>query len=73
MNIKSNVSKILVIVMVLALSACQSTSKRELNTKTSFVTGWKTFDPATTNFEAYEGNHSIVPVGMIPIKGDRSR
>ena len=69
MNIKSNVSKILVIVMVLALSACQSTSKRELNTKTSFVTGWKTFDPATTNFEAYEGNHSIVPVGMIPIKG----
>ena len=69
MNIKSNVSKILVIVMVLALSACKSSNNRDLNTKTSFVTGWRTFDPTTTNFEAYDGNQSIVPVGMLPIKG----
>lgn len=69
MNIKSNVSRVLVIVMVLALSACQSTSKRDLNTKTSFLTGWKAFDPGTTNFEAYEGIYSIVPTGMLPIEG----
>ena len=69
MNIKSNVSRVLVIVMVLALSACQSFNKRDLNTKTSFLTGWKAFDPATTNFEAYEGNLSIAPTGMVPVKG----
>ena len=69
MNIKSNVSKVLVIVMVLALSACKSSNKRELNTKTSFLTGWKAFDPTTTNFEAYEGIYSIVPTGMVPIAG----
>ena len=69
MNIKSNVSKILVLVMVLVMSACGAHTSRDLNTKTSFLTGWKAFDPATTNFEAYEGNFSIVPIGMLPIKG----
>ena len=68
MNIKSIVSKILVFVVVLTLGACQS-NNRELNTKTSFQTGWKNFNPNTIDFEAYEGNLSIAPTGMLPIEG----
>ena len=68
MNIKSIVSKILVFVAVLTLGACQS-NNRELNTKTSFQTGWKNFNPNTIDFEAYEGNLSIAPTGMLPIEG----
>ena len=68
MNIKSIVSKILMFVVVLTLGACQS-NNRELNTKTSFQTGWKNFNPNTIDFEAYEGNLSIAPTGMLPIEG----
>ena len=68
MNIKSIVSKILVFVAVLTLGACQS-NNRELNTKTSFQTGWKNFNPNTIDFEAYEGNLSVAPTGMLPIEG----
>ena len=68
MNIKSIVSKILVFVAVLTLGACQSNS-RELNTRTSFQTGWRTFNPNTIHFEAYEGNLSVAPTGMLPIEG----
>ena len=59
-------TKSVLLAMVVVLSACQS---RELNTKTSFQTGWKTFDENTTRFEAYEGFTSITPVGMLPIEG----
>jgi formylglycine-generating enzyme required for sulfatase activity len=69
MNIKSIVSKILMFVVVLTLGACQSSNNRELNTKTSFQTGWKNFNPNTIDFEAYEGNLSIAPTGMLPIEG----
>ena len=71
MKINSNISKIIALVMVLSLglSACKTSTNRDLNTKVSFLTGWKTFDPSTINFEAYEGNLSIVPTGMTPIKG----
>ena len=71
MKINSNISKIIALVMVLSLglSACKTSTNRDLNTKVSFLTGWKTFDPSTINFEAYEGNLSIIPTGMTPIKG----
>ena len=65
MNIKI-VSKTLVFAAVLTLSAC---STHDLNTKTSFWTGWKNFDPTTTHFEAYEGNLADAPAGMLPILG----
>lgn len=52
--------------LVVAMCACQS---RELNTQTSFLTGWKNFDPKTTNFEAYEGNNMAAPAGMLMIPG----
>ena len=68
MNIKSIVSKFLMFVVVLTLGACQS-NNRELNTKTSFQTGWKNFNPNTIDFEAYEGNLSIAPTGMLPVEG----
>ena len=69
MNFKLNVSKILVAVVVLTLGACQSAHNPELNTKTSFLTGWKNFNPNTIDFEAYEGNLSVAPAGMLPIEG----
>jgi formylglycine-generating enzyme required for sulfatase activity len=65
MNIKI-VSKTLIFAAVLLLSACSS---HDLNTKTSFWTGWKNFDPTTTHFEAYEGNLADAPAGMLPILG----
>ncbi len=69
MNIKSNVSKVLIVFMVLAFAACQSSRNPDLNTKTSFQTGWKNFNRNTFDFEAYEGNLSIAPTGMLPIEG----
>ena len=68
MNIKI-VSKTLIFAAVLALGACGATTKKDLNTKTSFWTGWKNFDPTTTRFEAYEGNLAQAPTGMLPILG----
>jgi formylglycine-generating enzyme required for sulfatase activity len=68
MNIKI-VSKTLIFAMVLALGACGVSTKGDLNTKTSFWTGWKNFDPTTTRFEAYEGNLAQAPTGMLPILG----
>ena len=65
MNIKI-VSKTLIFAAVLALGACSS---HDLNTKTSFWTSWKNFDPTTTHFEAYEGNLADAPAGMLPIMG----
>jgi formylglycine-generating enzyme required for sulfatase activity len=65
MNIKI-VSKTLIFAAVLALSACSS---HDLNTRTSFWTGSKNFDPTTTHFEAYEGNLTGTPAGMLPILG----
>lgn len=67
MNIRSIVSKNLILFVALILAACSG--DRELNTKTSFQTGWKNFDPATVRFQAYEGHYSIVPPGMLPIEG----
>ena len=66
MNIRSIVSKTLIFTLVLILASCAS---RELNTKTSFWTTWKNFNPNTIRFEAYEGNLSTVPPGMLPIMG----
>ena len=54
---------------VLMLNSCSLFQKKDLNTKTSFFTGWQTFDKKTTRFQAYEGDPSIVPTGMIPIEG----
>ena len=60
------ISKIVILVMAVVFSACQT---RELNTKTSFQTGWKTFDNNTTRFEAYATAVSSTPTGMLPIAG----
>lgn len=62
----NTVSKSVLLSLVVLCGACQT---RELTTKTSFQTGWKTFDASTTRFEAYEGQTSISPVGMLPIEG----
>ena len=59
-------SKILLLGLVVALCACQS---RDLNTEASYLTGWKNFDPKTTNFEAYAGTNMAVPTGMLAIPG----
>jgi len=61
-----NVSKSLLLLLVLVLSACNS---RELNTKVSSTTGWNYYDRKTTNFEALEGVGNINPPGMVPIQG----
>ena len=45
MNIKLIVSKTLILSVALILAACSG--ERELNTKTSFQTGLKNFDPRT--------------------------
>lgn len=58
--------KTVIVAMIVGMTACQT---RELNTKTSFLTGWKTFDETTTRFEAYENNVSNSPIGMLPIQG----
>lgn len=67
MNIKLIVSKTLILSVALILAACSG--ERDLNTKTSFQTGWKNFDPTTTRFQAYEGYTSTTPPGMLPIEG----
>ena len=67
MNIRSIVSKFLIFAVALTFTACPT--ERELNTKTSFLTGWKNFNPNTTRFQAYEGNLSSAPLGMVPIMG----
>ena len=67
MNIKQIVSKTLILSVALILAACSG--ERDLNTKTSFQTGWKNFDPTTTRFQAYEGYTSTTPPGMLPIEG----
>ena len=67
MNIKLIVSKTLILSVALILAACSG--ERELNTKTSFQTGLKNFDPKTFSFQAYEGHFSMVPPGMLPIEG----
>ena len=67
MNIKQIVSKTLILAVALILAACSG--ERDLNTKTSFQTGWKNFDPTTTRFQAYEGYTSTTPPGMLPIEG----
>lgn len=69
MNIKSTVSKFLVLTFMLTLCACEMSKNRDLNTKISFQTGWKNFNPNTIDFEAYEGNLSVAPTGMLPIEG----
>ena len=67
MNIKLIASKTLILAAALIMTACSG--NRELNTKTSFQTGWKNFDPTTTRFQAYEGHISSIPPGMLPIEG----
>lgn len=59
-------TKSVLLACVVVLGACQT---RELNTKTSFQTGWNTFDKTTTRFEVYDGSVSQEPIGMLPIKG----
>lgn len=68
-NVLKTVSKVAFLTLAVLVSAGCSTSSRELNTKTSFQTGWKSFDKNTTRFEAYEGNISQSPVGMVAIPG----
>ena len=68
MKVKINVLNVLIMVVVVSLAACKS-SNPDLNTKVSFQTNWKNFDPTTVDFEAYEGNLSESPVGMLPIEG----
>jgi formylglycine-generating enzyme required for sulfatase activity len=61
------ISKILILVTVVLFGACQS---HDLNTQKSFLTGWKTFDAQTTQFEAYDNSKTgVAPVGMLPIQG----
>jgi gliding motility-associated lipoprotein GldJ len=69
MSIKTNVSKLVVVLVVLALTACKSSHNADLNTKVSFTTGWKYFDENAVDFEAYEGNLSNAPTGLLPIEG----
>ncbi len=68
-NVLKLVSKVVLLTLLVVVGAGCSTSSRELNTKTSFQTGWKSFDKNTTRFEAYEGNISQSPVGMVAIPG----
>ena len=63
MNTKT---KILLLGLAVALSACQS---KDLNTSTSFQTGWKSFDSKTTNFQAFAGIGTATPSGMLMIPG----
>lgn len=63
MNTKT---KFLLFGLAIVLTACQS---KELNTSTSFQTGWKTFDSKTTNFQAFAGNATATPSGMLMIPG----
>ena len=64
-----NLFKGLVVIIALTLVGCKSSLKTDLNTKVSFQTGWKHFDPNAVDFEAYEGNLSKSPTGMLPIEG----
>jgi len=59
-------NKIVLLGLVVVLSACQSS---DLTVEKSFLTGWKNFDQQTTNFEAYAGNASATPEGMLAIPG----
>lgn len=69
MNIRVNVSKIVVLIVALTFAACKSSHNSDLNTSFSFTTGWKAFDKTTIDFEAYEGVLSDAPVGMLPVEG----
>ena len=67
-NVLKTVSRAAVLTVLVCVGVgCSNT--RELNTKTSFQTGWKSFDENTTRFEAYEGKIEQNPQGMIPIHG----
>ena len=68
-NVLKNVSGAVVLTLAVLVCFGCSNQARELNTKTSFQTGWKTFDNNTTRFEAYEGNIAQGPQGMVPIPG----
>ena len=69
MSIKAIVSKVFVALVVVTLASCQSSKNSDLNTRISFQTGWKFFDPNAVDFAAYEGNLSNAPTGMLPIEG----
>ena len=69
MNKTTLLKSIVFVLVVLSVSSCQSFKSRELNTKKSYLTGLKSFDPKTTQFQAYEGTISSTPPGMIPIEG----
>lgn len=62
------VVKTLFLSLIISLVGCGGLSG-ELNTQTSYLTGWKTFDKSTTNFEAYAGASTNIPSGMLPIPG----
>ena len=62
----NSVTKTLLIGLAIICTSCQT---RELNTQTSYLTGWKTFDKSTNNFEAYAGSISQLPPGMVAIPG----
>ncbi len=68
-NVLKLVSKAAILTFVVLVSTGCPTSSRELNTKTSYQTGWKSFDKSTTRFEAYEGNIAQGPQGMVAIPG----
>lgn len=59
-------TKVLMFCLALVFVGCQTS---DLNTQTSYLTGWKTFDKNTTNFEAYSGTTTVTPYGMLPISG----
>ena len=65
-KIMNTTTKIVLLSLVAIFSACQT---RELSTEKSFWTGAKNFDHKTTNFQAYEGNTTITPPGMLMIPG----
>ena len=59
-------TKALMFCLALVFVGCQTS---DLNTQTSYLTGWKMFDKNTTNFEAYSGTTTVTPYGMLPIPG----
>ena len=63
------VAKTLFLGLVVTLVGCNGGFAGDLNTQTSYLTGWKTFDKNTTNFEAYAGAPSTIPSGMLSIPG----
>ena len=69
-QIMNTTTKIVLLSLVAILSACGSSKdSKDLTTVKSFYTGAKHFDTKTTNFQAFAGNTSVTPPGMLMIPG----